>query len=207
MSEPDPALNAPSIPPASRAAKRPILVVDDEPEMLFSLRNLLRREFEVFTAESGPAGIEILQSRPVHVVMTDQRMPQMTGVQFLTQIKDEHPEAIRMIFTGYADIGAVIDAINQGNVYRYVTKPWDPEDLLAALHEAGRLYDLVAARRKLLRDLKEYEARCVAMAESMRAGRLGSLNEAGTAEADALAAMGMHLMHRVDQTLAAMPGR
>jgi DNA-binding NtrC family response regulator len=194
-------------PSATRAAKRPILVVDDEPEMLFSLRNLLRREFEVVTAGSGAEGIEILQTQPVHVVMTDQRMPQMTGVQFLTQIKDEHPEAIRMIFTGYADISAVIDAINQGNVYRYVTKPWDPEDLVAALREAGRLYDLVAARRKLLKDLKGYEARCVAMAEAMRAGRLGTLNEAGTAEADVLASTGLELMRRVDQTLAAMPGR
>jgi DNA-binding NtrC family response regulator len=175
--------------------------------MLFSLRNLLRREFEVFTAASGAEGIEILQKQAIHVVMTDQRMPQMTGVQFLSQIKDDHPEAIRMIFTGYADVSAVIDAINQGNVYRYVTKPWDPEDLLTALRQAGKLYDLVAARRKLLTDLKGYEARCVAMAEAMRAGQLGTLNERGAAEADALARQGLDLMQRVDQTLAAMPGR
>ena len=94
--------------PPSRAGKRPIRVVDDEPEMLFSLRNLLRREFDVFTAASGAEGIEVLQKQRIHVVMTDQRMPQMTGVQFLSQIKDDHPEAIRMIFTGYADVSAVI---------------------------------------------------------------------------------------------------
>jgi DNA-binding NtrC family response regulator len=70
--------------------------------------------------------------------MTDQRMPEMTGVEFLKRVRGEHPDAIRLLFTGYADIRAVIDAINQGNVYRYITKPWDPDELQTVIREAVR---------------------------------------------------------------------
>src|SRR5947207_5136549 len=117
--------------PAKSSFRRPILVVDDEPEMLFSVRNLLRREFDVHTAASGAEGIKILQEHVIHLVMTDQRMPEMTGVELLQRVKNELPGAMRLIFTGYADVKAVIDAINQGNVFRFVTTPWEPEDLLA----------------------------------------------------------------------------
>ena len=78
--------------------------------------------------------------------MTDQRMPEMTGVEFLKHARGEHPEAIRLLFTGYADIRAVIDAINQGNVYRYITKPWDPDELQAVIREACERYDLIVER-------------------------------------------------------------
>src|ERR1043166_2400344 len=104
--------------------KPPILVVDDEPEILYSLRGLLRMEFDVHTAESGQEAIEVLRQQPVQVVMTDQRMPGMTGVELMRQVQGEWPEAIRMVFTGYADIKAVIDAINLGHIFRYITKPW-----------------------------------------------------------------------------------
>src|SRR5580693_4987593 len=100
--------------PSVGGAKRPILVVDDEPEMLYSLRNLLRREFEVHTAGSREERIKVLQEHEIHLVMTDQRMPQMSGVELLHRMKTEHPSAMRLIFTGYADIKTVIDAINQG---------------------------------------------------------------------------------------------
>src|SRR2546421_10637359 len=108
----------PSTPAAAAAAapfKRPILVVDDEPEMLFSVRNLLRREFDVHTAASGAEGIKILQEHVIHLVMTDQRMPEMTGVELLQRVKNEHPGAMRLIFTGYADVKAVVGAINRGD--------------------------------------------------------------------------------------------
>jgi DNA-binding NtrC family response regulator len=143
------------------ATKHPILLVDDEPEILFSLRGLLRKEFELYTAESGAEALEILRQHPVHVIMTDQRMPQMTGVELLRRARGDCPEAIRMIFTGYADIKAVIDAINQGQIYRYLTKPWDPDELLAVLHEACAHYERITERRRLLRDLRDYVARCV----------------------------------------------
>jgi response regulator RpfG family c-di-GMP phosphodiesterase len=184
-------------------AKRPILVVDDEPEMLFSLRNLLRREFEVYTAGSGAEGMRVLEQREVHLVMTDQRMPEMTGVELLNRVKCEHPGAMRLIFTGYADIKAVIDAINQGNVFRYVTKPWDPEELLAALRDAGTRYDCIARRNHLLAELRAYEARCVAYKDGLLSGQLGSLTPAGADEAEQLLAAGRALIARLDATLAA----
>ena len=89
--------------------------------MLYSLKNLLRREFEVYTARSGEEGMKILQEHEIHLVMTEQRMPQMSGVELLHRMKTEFPGAMRLIFTGYADIKTVIDAINHGNVFRYIT--------------------------------------------------------------------------------------
>ena len=181
--------------------KRPILVVDDEPEMLFSLKGLLRQEFEVFTASSAAEGGEILQKHVIHLVMTDQRMPQVTGVEFLRRIKNEHPTAMRLIFTGYADIKAVIDAINQGNVFRYITKPWDPEELIESLREAGQRYDHLVHRNRLLADLRTYESRCVTFADDVLAGRLGALKSEAVAEAQDLILVGRELIARLDATL------
>ena len=189
--------------PGGKPAKRPILVVDDEPEMLFSLRNLLRREFEVYTAGSGAEGMKILADHEVHLVMTDQRMPEMTGVELLNRVKNEHPGAMRLIFTGYADIKAVIDAINQGNVFRYVTKPWDPEELLAALRDAGARYDCIVRRNGLLAELRAYEARCISYKDGLLSNQLGTLTPAGVDEAEQLLASGRALVARLDQTLAA----
>ena len=140
-------------------SKHPVLLVDDEPEILFSLRGLLRREYDLHTANSGAEALEVLQKQPVHVIMTDQRMPEMTGVELLRRARGESPEAIRIVFTGYADIKAVIDAINQGQIYRYLTKPWDPDELLAVLRQACDYYDQIAERRRLLLDLREHLAR------------------------------------------------
>src|SRR5438132_4375097 len=138
------------------ATKHPILLVDDEPEILFSLRGLLRKEFDLHTATSGAEALEILRRQPIQVVMTDQRMPEMTGVELLRQARGEYPEAVRMIFTGYADLKAVIDAVNQGQIYRYLTKPWDPDELCAVLHQACDQYDRIAERRQLLHDLRDH---------------------------------------------------
>lgn len=146
----------------SAQTKHPILVVDDEPEILFSLRGLLRREFEVQTAESAQEAMEILQQQPIHVVMTDQRMPAMTGVELLSRVQGEWPDAIRMVFTGYADVKAVIDAINEGHIYRYITKPWDPDELRALLRQACEEYDRIIERRQLLTDLHAHQEQCMA---------------------------------------------
>ncbi len=140
--------------------KHPILLVDDEPEILFSLRGLLRQEFDLHTAESGAEALDILHGGPVHVIMTDQRMPRMTGVELLNRAKGDCPEAIRIIFTGYADIKAVIDAVNQGQIYRYLTKPWDPDELMAVLHQACAHYERLAERRMLLVEMRDHLSRC-----------------------------------------------
>ena len=185
--------------------KRPILVVDDEPDMLNSLRGLLRYDFKVYTAGSGAEGVALLQQQEIHVVMTDQRMPQMTGVDFLRQIKSEHPEAIRVIFTGYADLNAIIDAINLGNVYRYVSKPWEPEQLIATLREAGEQYDLILERRRLLEDLKTNEEGWMALEEQLKEGRAGLLSPAATEQREMLNQTGRELLKRLGTMLTRLP--
>jgi DNA-binding NtrC family response regulator len=155
-------------------AKHLILLVDDEPEILFSLRGLLRREFDLHTAESGAEALDVLHRQPVHVIMTDQRMPQMTGVELLTRARGDCPEAIRIIFTGYADIKAVIDAVNRGQIYRYLTKPWDPDELVAVLHQACDHHDRIAERWRLLLDLRDHAVTCQALLPNDEARRAGS---------------------------------
>jgi DNA-binding NtrC family response regulator len=181
--------------------KRPILVVDDEPDILQSLKGLLRRDFDVHTANSGAEAIGVLQEFPVHVVMTDQRMPQMTGVEFLKRVKSDHPGAIRVIFTGYADIQAVIDAVNQGNVFRYVAKPWNPDELIEALHEAGQVYDRLAERERLLDDLREHEQRCVAFDDEMRSGVAGMVDPATAQKLSELFGEGRSLLARLGSAM------
>jgi signal transduction histidine kinase len=136
------------------ADRHTILVVDDEPYVVESVQHLLRLDYRVLGATSGQQGVEVMHREEVHVVMTDQRMPGMTGVEFLHQVRGEYPDAIRIIVTGYADIQAVIDAINQGNVYRYVVKPWDPAELEAIVREACERYELIVERRRLLAEVQ-----------------------------------------------------
>ncbi len=135
-------------------ARHTILVVDDEPDVIHSVKDLLRLEHHVVGATSAAEAMEILARTEVHVVMTDQRMPEMSGVELLHEIRGGHPDAIRLLFTGYADIRTVIDAINQGNVYRYITKPWDPEELQSIIREACHRYDLIVERQRLVADLR-----------------------------------------------------
>lgn len=134
----------------SRADRPVLLVVDDEAEVLRSIYDLFRLEYRVLTAERGPEALRLLESEPVSVVMSDQRMPEMTGVEFLGRAKAIRPQATRLLFTGYADIKAVIDAINQGSVFRYVAKPWDPEDLATIIRQAVEHHDLLAEKQRLI---------------------------------------------------------
>src|SRR5437868_6209348 len=89
-------------------------------------------------------------------------MPEMTGVELLRRARGESPEAIRIVFTGYADIKSVVDAINHGQIYRYLTKPWDPDELSAMLHEACAQYEHMTQRRRLLLDVRDHLTRCQA---------------------------------------------
>jgi diguanylate cyclase (GGDEF)-like protein len=130
-----------------------VLVVDDEPLILCSLQRLLRREFDVLGAQSGSEGLELLGTHDVHIIISDQRMPGMTGTEFLAHIHGEHPDAIPLLLTGYADIESVITAINTGRVYRYLVKPWNPDELVAAVREAGEKYALIDQNRRLTQEL------------------------------------------------------
>lgn len=129
-----------------------ILLVDDEPNITKSLRRLLMQvdQYDILTATSGADGLQILENNlDIGVVISDQRMPQMTGVEFLAQVRKLAPDAIRILLTGYADIEASIGAINQGAVFRYLTKPWDDNDLLQVVGEAARSFQLIAENKRL----------------------------------------------------------
>ncbi len=132
--------------------KHCLLVVDDEPDVCDSVHDLLRREFRVLKATSAQDGIVLMQEEEIHIVMTDQRMPRITGVELLERIKAKNPHAVRMLYTGFADLESIIAAINQGHVYAFLKKPWQPEDLLEAVRQAAKEYDrLVSDAEKIPR--------------------------------------------------------
>ncbi len=135
--------------------KHCLLVVDDEPDLVQSVKDLLRFDYRVLIATRAAEGIQIMQREKVHIVMSDQRMPEMTGVEFLKHLRDSHPETVRLLFTAYADLNAVTDAINQGNVYRYISKPWEPDELKSVLRQAVDYYDLQEERRRLILEVQE----------------------------------------------------
>ncbi|MBS1773201.1 MAG: response regulator [Bacteroidetes bacterium] len=131
-----------------------VLYVDDELDNLLVFRSAFRRYYNIFTANSAEEGFEILKNNDIALIITDQRMPGMTGVQFLQHIADE-PVKIRMILTGFSDIEAVIDAINTGKVYRYITKPWDKEELKITIDRAIEALLLIKKNKTLIEELEE----------------------------------------------------
>ncbi len=130
-----------------------ILYVDDEENNLVSFRAALRRHYNVFTAISGEEGMKVVSENDIHVIVTDQRMPGMTGVQFLQKLPEE-PESVRMILTGFSDIEAIIEAINTGRVYRYITKPWDKDELKITIDNALEAVRLRRDNKSLINELK-----------------------------------------------------
>ncbi len=136
-----------------------LLIVDDEPDVLESLRHLFRHEYRVLTATSGAEALEILGREEVQVILTDQRMPGMSGDELLGRARQIRPEAIRLLFTGYAEIHAVVKAVNQGGIFRYLLKPWDPDELESVVRQAADQYELLAERRRLLGELQSANAR------------------------------------------------
>jgi DNA-binding NtrC family response regulator len=119
-----------------------VLYVDDEVGNLTAFKAAFRRDFNIFIAESAEEGTKILDQNEIEIILTDQRMPETTGVEFLQSIIDNYPDAIRIMVTGFSDIEAVIDAINKGKVYKYVTKPWDNDSLKITIIQAYEVYRL-----------------------------------------------------------------
>ena len=113
-----------------------ILYVDDENNNLISFKAAFRMKYKVFTAICGDDAIKILKAQPINIIITDQRMPQMTGVEFLETILGEYPDPIRILLTGYADMNAVVDAINKGKIFHYLTKPWNEEEVDMTIQRA-----------------------------------------------------------------------
>lgn len=114
-----------------------LLAVDDESNILAALRRLFRTQgYELLTADSGKAALALLEQEPVDLVISDMRMPEMNGAQFLTEVKRRWPDTIRILLTGYAEISSTIEAINKAQIHRYIAKPWDEQDLLDTLRQA-----------------------------------------------------------------------
>jgi class 3 adenylate cyclase/FixJ family two-component response regulator len=132
-----------------------VLYVDDEENNLNSFRAALRRYYNIFTALNGEEGMEILSKNDIHVIVTDQRMPHMTGVQFLQHIPGDQ-DNIRIILTGFSDMESIIEAINTGKVYRYITKPWDKDELKITIDNAIETVMLRRNNKELIHRLQEY---------------------------------------------------
>jgi response regulator RpfG family c-di-GMP phosphodiesterase len=129
--------------------------VDDEVNNLISFKATFRQHYTIHIAKSAKEGMEILRTKPVCVVITDQRMPEVTGVQFLEKMMPIYPDPIRMILTGFSDIEDIIRAINTGQVFRYITKPWDYQELKMTMDNAIRFFLLQQESKNILNQLQQ----------------------------------------------------
>ncbi|HEX9803377.1 MAG TPA: response regulator, partial [Gammaproteobacteria bacterium] len=137
-------------------SERTVLVVDDEPNILRSLVRLLRRDgYNILTAGSGAEGLELLAQHEVEVIISDQRMPGMTGTEFLSRVKGLYPETVRIVLSGYTDLESITDAINHGAIYKFLTKPWDDDLLRDNVRQAIEQHELRAENRRLTEELSE----------------------------------------------------
>jgi CheY-like chemotaxis protein len=139
-----------------RKKKPKMLVVDDEPDNLDLLYRTFRRDFRVFKADSGISALEVLSEEgEVAVIISDQRMPEMKGTEFLSKTVPDFPDTVRIILTGFTDVEDLVDAINSGQVYKYITKPWDPNELKVVVDRAAETYDLLKQRTEQLQRAEE----------------------------------------------------
>lgn len=122
-----------------------LLYIDDEPHNLIAFKAAFRRDFNIYTAESAIEARKVIDTNDIHVILSDQKMPIVTGIEFFESIIHSHPEPIRILITGYTDINAVIDAINRGQVYKYLTKPWNENDIRIFVRTA---YEVFMLRRQ-----------------------------------------------------------
>ncbi len=133
-----------------------ILFVDDEANILQSLKRLFRREpYTILTASSGKKGLKILAETPVDLLISDHRMPEMTGVEFMAQVKERLPNIMRIILTGYTNVNSITAAINEGNVYKFILKPWEDDQLKETVREALAVYSLQMKNIALAEKIKE----------------------------------------------------
>ena len=131
-----------------------ILVVDDEQASLNAIYRILRREFEVILSLTSQAALEVLKNQEIAVILADQRMPGLSGVELFQKCMVIQPEAVRILITGYTDVEAIIQAINDGQVYHYLSKPWEPEDLKLIIKQAAERHFLLKENRRLLAELQ-----------------------------------------------------
>ena len=190
------------------AAAVKILLVDDEPNITKALKRLLIQvdEYEVLVASSGADAITLLKDHPdVGVIISDQRMPLMTGVEFLAQARELTPNAVRILLTGYADIEASINAINKGGVFRYLTKPWNDDYLLQVVGEAAHNFWLVAENERLNKLVAKQNAELQEWNARLKQRVLDQTAQI-RAKSDALAESNQLLRHSFRETIEALSG-
>lgn len=133
-----------------QSSQRTVLCVDDEPSILSAMQRLFRSSgHRILTAENGAAALALLESEPVDLIISDMRMPMMTGAELLLQVRSRWPEVTRLLLTGYADINSTISAINDGQIHRYISKPWKDSEILDTVKDAFERKDLVAEKNRL----------------------------------------------------------
>jgi len=139
--------------------ERVLLLVDDEENIVRALVRLLRREgYKILTANSGAEGLEILKQNEVGVILSDQRMPEMNGTEFLSRVKELYPDTVRIVLSGYTDLNSVTDAINHGAIYKFLTKPWDDELLKENIQNAFNHLELTQENQRLNDELQSANA-------------------------------------------------
>ncbi len=131
-----------------------VLYVDDEENNLISFRATFRLKYKIYTALNGAEAIQIVKEKPIDVIITDQRMPQMTGVEFLEEVIKVNPNPVRILLTGYADMSAVVDAVNKGKIFHYLSKPWSEEELDETIQRA---YEIFSERKKIKESFSQLE--------------------------------------------------
>ncbi|MCX7192479.1 MAG: response regulator [Proteobacteria bacterium] len=135
--------------------QRTILLVDDEENITSALTRLLRRDgYNILRANSGKAGLELLEKNQVGVIISDQRMPEMTGTEFLTKVRALYPDTVRIVLSGYTELNSVTEAINRGAVYKFLTKPWEEELLRANVEEAFQRHEMKIENARLTHALQ-----------------------------------------------------
>ncbi|MGK6349738.1 response regulator [Parapedobacter sp. DT-150] len=131
-----------------------VLYVDDEENNLISFKATFRLKYKIYTALGGEEAVRIVREHPVDVIITDQRMPHMTGVEFLEEVIHLNPDPMRILLTGYADMSAVVDAVNKGKIFHYLSKPWSEEELDETIQRA---YEIYAERKKIKESYSKLE--------------------------------------------------
>lgn len=131
-----------------------VLYIDDETNNLLAFQASFRRHYEIYTAETATEGMDILNNKDIHVILADQRMPKTTGVEFFNIVRKAHPHPVRILLTGYTDLESLIDAINKGEIFRYVKKPWDEMELMTSIQNA---YEMYQTRRQLKTKVEELQ--------------------------------------------------
>lgn len=177
--------------------ERTLLLVDDEENITSSLSRMLRRDgYRILRASSGQEGLAVLAQNPVGVIVSDQRMPEMTGTEFLSRVRERYPDTIRIVLSGYTDLNSVTDAINRGEIYKFLTKPWEDDLLRANIGEAFQLYEMRMENARLTQQLKD---------ANDELGRINSDLEQRVQEDARQAVLNLHMIRMAQEILDHLP--